>query len=234
MKLIPESVFGWIFIFIFVITQIASNPDELLERLGSGENFLVLLVDYLIFPIATGYLLFFVVSNIYQFVKPKNKENNLSKTINKSKKLKTSEILEKELEELEEVEKINLLTEQINEKRKSLNLNSKEHFDQILINIKNTVQNINQLNEQYLKAGDDKKFFLKYSFIYGVLFLGFAYLSFNSDIFFFILFAGIFMVVYLVNKYSKYEQIQLKLYQNIQDEKIKLKDLRIEKKKNEI
>ena len=42
------------------------------------------------------------------------------------------------------------------------------------------------------------------------------------------------MVVYLINKYSKYEKIQLKLYQNIQDEKIKLKDLRIEKKKNEI
>jgi len=234
MKLIPESVFGWIFIFIFLITQIASNPAELLERLELGENFLVLFLDYLVFPLATGYLIFFVFSNIYQLLKPRNKENNFSKKINKSKKLKTSEILEKELEELEEAERISLLTEQINEKRKSLNLNSKEHFDQILINIKNTVQNINQLNEQYLKAGDDKKFFLKYSFIYGLLFLAFAYLTFNTEIFFFVLFAGIFMVVYLVNKYSKYEQIQLKLYQNIQDEKIKLKDLRIEKKKNEI
>jgi len=234
MKLIPESVFGWIFIFIFLITQIASNPAELLERLELGENFLVLFLDYLVFPLATGYLIFFVFSNIYQLLKPRNKENNFSKKINKSKKLKTSEILEKELEELEEAERISLLTEQINEKRKSLNLNSKEHFDQILINIKNTVESINQLNEQYLKAGEDKKFYLKFSFIYGVLFLGYAYLSFNSDIFFFILFAGIFMVVYLANKYSKYEQIQLKLYQNIQDEKIKLKDLRIEKKKNEI
>jgi len=234
MKLLPESVFGWIFIFIFLFTQIATNPAELLERLELGENFLVLSLDYLVFPLATGYLIFFVFSNIYQLLKPRNKENNFSKKINKSKKLKTSEILEKELEELEEAERISLLTEQINEKRKSLNLNSKEHFDQILINIKNTVESINQLNEQYLKAGEDKKFYLKFSFIYGVLFLGYAYLSFNSDIFFFILFAGIFLVVYLVNKYSKYEQIQLKLYQNIQDEKIKLKDLRIEKKKNEI
>ena len=234
MKLLPESFFGWIFIFIFLFTQVATNPGELLERLELGENFLVLSLDYLVFPIATGYLIFFVVSNIYALLKPRNRENNLSKTINKSKKLKTSEILEKELEELEEVEKINLLTEQINEKRKSLNINSKEHFDQILKNIKNTKQNINQLNEEYVKAGEDKKFYLKYSFIYGVLFLGFAYLTFNTEIFFFVLFAGIFMVVYLVNKYSKYEQIQLKLYQNIQDEKIKLKDLRIEKKKNEI
>ena len=49
-----------------------------------------------------------------------------------------------------------------------------------------------------------------------------------------VLISVIIAIIYLVKKYSKFEQIQLKLYQNIQDEKLKLKDLRIEKKKNEI
>ena len=68
MKLLPESFFGWIFIFIFLFTQVATNPGELLERLELGENFLVLSLDYLVFPIATGYLIFFktqTTSSIY-------------------------------------------------------------------------------------------------------------------------------------------------------------------------
>lgn len=39
MRLLPKSVFGWIWIFIFVFSQFVTNPNEFLERLDFGDFF---------------------------------------------------------------------------------------------------------------------------------------------------------------------------------------------------
>lgn len=233
MKLLPQSFVGWVFIFIFMFAQIASDPNTFLERIYFDENFFVLFLDYLVFPLITGYLLYFLFANIYNLFKPNSKKTFNSEKLT-SNKSKTLEVLEKELEQLEEIEKINLLKEQINEKRKSLNLNSKEHFDAIVKNIEISNQKINQLNEKYLIITKDKKFYLQFSFIYGFLFLGFIYISFYSTLFFYVLFCGILILIYLVRKHSNCTKTQNELYENIQIEKLKLKDLKIEKTKNEL
>lgn len=233
MKLLPQRFVGWVFIFIFMFAQIVSDPNTFLKRIYFDENFFVLFLDYLVFPLITGYLLYFLFANIYNLLKPNSKETFSSEKLT-SNKSKTLEVLEKELEQLEEIEKINLLKEQINEKRKSLNLNSKEHFDAIVKNIEISNQKINQLNEKYLIITKDKKFYLQFSFIYGFLFLGFIYISFYSTLFFYVLFCGISILIYLVRKHSNCTKTQNELYENIQIEKLKLKDLKIEKTKNEL
>lgn len=239
MNYLPKSIIGWIFIFIFLITQIASNPAELLERLELGENFLVLSLDYLVFPIATGYLIFFVFSNIYQLLKPRNKENNLSNTINNSKKLKTSEILEKELEELEEIEKVKKLKDEINEKRKSLNLNSLDHFDAIVQKISKYRKKLKKQRNLYEDLLRFKKnnliVLIFFTIIYGLVIyyqISIRDLLGNTTILLTIVgftLAGLL----LYKRFRNLSIISKEVFEKILELELSLKDLELEKKKNE-
>lgn len=226
MKLFPKSIYGWIWIFIFVFTQIATNSNQFRERLILGENFNVLFLDYLLFPIATGYLLFLIVANLLTLLKPKNHK---SKT-----KLSRAELLEQELNKLKEIEKIKKLEEEIDERRKSLNLNSKEHFAAILRNIKSSKKKITELNKKYEKSTKNKKFYLLSIFIYSFIFFCFVYLFNSFDVIIYIVIFGLLIITYLIYTFNKEKSNQLFLLEKIKNEKTVLKDLEIEKKKNQI
>jgi uncharacterized membrane protein len=223
MNYLPKSIIGWIFI-IFASSGLILNIPE-------NEG----LIDYLL-RIAFVYVLFFIFSNLFS---SSSNKNISKKQVLKNSTKKESKVLEEQLKELEEIEKVRKLKDEINEKRKSLNLNSLDHFDTILKKINKYRKNLNKQKNLYEDLLRLKKnnltvlvFFL---IIYGLVI--FYQISIRDllglttillTIAFFTL-AGLLLYRRFKNLSTKSEEV----YEKILEIELSLKDLELEKKKNE-
>lgn len=223
MNYLPKSVIGWIFI-IFVSSGLIVNSPE-------NEG----LIDYLL-RIAFVYVLFFIFSNLFS---SSSNKNISKKQVLKNSTKKESKVLEEQLKELEEIEKVRKLKDEINEKRKSLNLNSLDHFDAILKKINKYRKNLNKqknLYEDLLRLKKNNLTVLVFfPIIYGLII--FYQISIRDllglttillTITFFTL-AGLLLYRRFKNLSTKSEEV----YEKILELELSLKDLELEKKKNE-
>lgn len=223
MNYLPKSVIGWIFIIFASSGLIVNSPEN--------EG----LIDYLL-RIAFVYVLFFIFSNLFS---SSSNKNISKKQVLKNSTKKESKVLEEQLKELEEIEKVRKLKDEINEKRKSLNLNSLDHFDAILKKINKYRKNLNKQKKLYEDLLRLKKNNLTvlvfFPIIYGLVI--FYQISIRDllglttillTIAFFTL-AGLLLYRRFKNLSTKSEEV----YEKILELELSLKDLDLEKKKNE-
>lgn len=223
MNYLPKSIIGWIFIIFASSGLIVNSPEN--------EG----LIDYLL-RIAFVYVLFFIFSNLFS---SSSNKNISKKQVLKNSTKKESKVLEEQLKELEEIEKVRKLKDEINEKRKSLNLNSLDHFDTILKKINKYRKNLNKqknLYEDLLRLKKNNLTVLVFfPIIYGLVI--FYQISIRDllglttillTIAFFTL-AGLLLYRRFKNLSTKSEEV----YEKILEIELSLKDLELEKKKNE-
>ena len=223
MNYLPKSVIGWIFI-IFVSSGLIVNSSE-------NEN----LIDYLL-QIAFVYVLFFIFSNLFS---SSSNKNSSKKQVLKNSTKKESEILEDQLKELEEIEKVKKLKDEINEKRKSLNLNSLDHFDAIVQKINKYRKNLKKQRNLYEDLLRFKKnnltVLIFFTIIYGLVIYYQISIRDLLDLTTILLtiagftFAGLLL-------YRRFRNLSIKskeAFEKILELELSLKDLELEKKKNE-
>lgn len=223
MNYLPKSVIGWIFI-IFVSSGLIVNSSE-------NEN----LIDYL-FRIAFVYVLFFIFSNLFN---SSSNKNSSKKQVLKNSTKKESEILEDQLKELEEIEKVKKLKDEINEKRKSLNLNSLDHFDAIVQKINKYRKNLKKQRNLYEDLLRFKKnnltVLIFFNIIYGLVIYYQISIRDLLDLTTILLTIAGFTLAGLL-LYRRFRNLSIKskeAFEKILELELSLKDLELEKKKNE-
>lgn len=236
MKFVPKSIIGWIFIFSFVISIFGTRTEDFFNRLNAGENITPILLDYFIFPFATGYILFIIFSNIFSSDNSKSRNNTPIKNATSSEEDKLS----KHLAQLEEVERIKNLKDDIKSKRESLGLISLEHYEALLKKIKSQQKLIKTINEQINSYTSDKNFSQIALLIFIPVYFLIIYFQISSfETFglqgFMLTIVGCTLFGYFIfMRYRKFKNLLFEAQEKIKIETLVLKDLKIEKKKNQL
>ena len=236
MKFVPKSIIGWIFIFSFVISIFGTRTEDFFNRLNAGENITPILLDYFIFPFATGYILFIIFSNIFSSDNSKSRNNTPIKNATSSEEDKLS----KHLAQLEEVERIKNLKDDIKSKRESLGLISLEHYEALLKKIKSQQKLIKTINEQINSYTSDKNFSQIALLIFIPVYFLIIYFQISSfETFglqgFMLTIVGCTLFGYFIfMRYRKFKNLLFEAQEKIKIETLVLKDLKLEKKKNQL
>jgi hypothetical protein len=236
MKFVPRSIIGWLFIFSFVISIFGTRTEDLFNRLNAGENITPILLDYFIFPFATGYIIFIIFSNIFSSDNSKSRNNTPIKNATPSEEDKLS----KHLAQLEEVERIKNLKDDIKSKRESLGLISMEHYEALLKKIKSQQKLIKTINEQINSYTSDKNFsqiaLLVFIPVY-FLIIYFQISSFGTvglQVFMLTIVGCTLLGYFIFTRYRKFKNLLFEAQEKIKIETLVLKDLKLEKKKNQL
>lgn len=236
MKFVPKSIIGWIFIFSFVISIFGTRTEDFFNRLNAGENITPILLDYFIFPFATGYILFIIFSNIFSSDNSKSRNNTPIKNATSSEEDKLS----KHLAQLEEVERIKNLKDDIKSKRESLGLISLEHYEALLKKIKSQQKLIKTINEQINSYTSDKNFsqialliFIPVYFLI-IYFQISSFETFGLQVFMLTIVGCTLFGYFIFMRYRKFKNLLFEAQEKIKIETLVLKDLKIEKKKNQL
>lgn len=236
MKFVPKSIIGWLFIFSFVISIFGTRTEDFFNRLNAGENITPILLDYFIFPFATGYILFIIFSNIFSSDNSKSRNNTPIKNATSSEEDKLS----KHLAQLEEVERIKNLKDDIKSKRESLGLISLEHYEALLKKIKSQQKLIKTINEQINSYTSDKNFSQIALLIFIPVYFLIIYFQISSfETFglqgFMLTIVGCTLFGYFIfMRYRKFKNLLFEAQEKIKIETLVLKDLKLEKKKNQL
>ena len=236
MKFVPRSIIGWLFIFSFVISIFGTRTEDFFNRLNAGENITPILLDYFIFPFATGYILFIIFSNIFSSDNSKTRNN----TPNKKATTSEEDKLSKHLAQLEEVERIKNLKDDIKSKRESLGLISLEHYEALLKKIKSQQKLIKTINEQINSYTSDKNFSQIALLIFIPVYFLIIYFQISSFEtfglqFFMLTIVGCTIFGYFIfMRYRKFKNLLFEAQEKIKIETLVLKDLKLEKKKNQL
>jgi len=236
MKFVPKSIIGWLFIFSFVISIFGTRTEDFFNRLNAGENITPILLDYFIFPFATGYILFIIFSNIFSSDNSKSRNNTPIKNATSSEEDKLS----KHLAQLEEVERIKNLKDDIKSKRESLGLISLEHYEALLKKIKSQQKLIKTINEQINSYTSDKNFsqialliFIPVYFLI-IYFQISSFETFGLQVFMLTIVGCTLFGYFIFMRYRKFKNLLFEAQEKIKIETLVLKDLKIEKKKNQL
>lgn len=236
MKFVPRSIIGWLFIFSFVISIFGTRTEDFFNRLNAGENITPILLDYFIFPFATGYILFIIFSNIFSSDNSKSRNNTPIKNATSSEEDKLS----KHLAQLEEVERIKNLKDDIKSKRESLGLISLEHYEALLKKIKSQQKLIKTINEQINSYTSDKNFsqialliFIPVYFLI-IYFQISSFETFGLQVFMLTIVGCTLFGYFIFMRYRKFKNLLFEAQEKIKIETLVLKDLKLEKKKNQL
>lgn len=236
MKFVPKSIIGWLFIFSFVISIFGTRTEDFFNRLNAGENITPILLDYFIFPFATGYILFIIFSNIFSSDNSKSRNNTPIKNATSSEEDKLS----KHLAQLEEVERIKNLKDDIKSKRESLGLISLEHYEALLKKIKSQQKLIKTINEQINSYTSDKNFsqialliFIPVYFLI-IYFQISSFETFGLQVFMLTIVGCTLFGYFIFMRYRKFKNLLFEAQEKIKIETLVLKDLKLEKKKNQL
>jgi len=222
MKFVPRSIIGWFFI-IFLTSGLIINSSS------TG------IIDYILMFLFS-YTVVIIFSNIFSSDNSKSRNNTPIKNATSSEEDKLS----KHLAQLEEVERIKNLKDDIKSKRESLGLISLEHYEALLKKIKSQQKLIKTLNEQINSYTSDKNFSLiallvltpAYFLILYYLFSIFETAGFNTSIFTIV---GCTLLGYFIfMRYRKFKNLLFEAQEKIKIETLVLKDLKLEKKKNQL
>jgi len=204
--------------------------------LNAGENITPILLDYFIFPFATGYILFIIFSNIFSSDNSKSRNNTPIKNATSSEEDKLS----KHLAQLEEVERIKNLKDDIKSKRESLGLISLEHYEALLKKIKSQQKLIKTINEQINSYTSDKNFsqialliFIPVYFLI-IYFQISSFETFGLQVFMLTIVGCTLFGYFIFMRYRKFKNLLFEAQEKIKIETLVLKDLKIEKKKNQL
>ena len=222
MKFVPRSIIGWFFI-IFLTSGLIINSSS------TG------IIDYILMFLF-AYTVVIIFSNIFSSDNSKSRNNTPNKMATPSEEDKLSE----HLAQLEEVERIKNLKDDIKSKRESLGLISLEHYEALLKKIKSQQKLIKTLNEQINSYSSDKNFSLiallvltpAYFLILYYLFSIVETAGFNTPMFTIV---GCTLFGYFIfMRYRKFKNLLFEAQEKIKIETLVLKDLKIEKKKNQL
>ena len=204
--------------------------------MNAGENITPILLDYFIFPFATGYILFIIFSNIFSSDNSKSRNNTPIKNATSSEEDKLS----KHLAQLEEVERIKNLKDDIKSKRESLGLISLEHYEALLKKIKSQQKLIKTINEQINSYTSDKNFsqialliFIPVYFLI-IYFQISSFETFGLQVFMLTIVGCTLFGYFIFMRYRKFKNLLFEAQEKIKIETLVLKDLKIEKKKNQL
>ena len=236
MKFVPRSIIGWLFIFSFVISIFGTRTEDFFNRLNAGENITPILLDYFIFPFATGYILFIIFSNIFSSDNSKSRNNTPIKNATSSEEDKLS----KHLAQLEEVERIKNLKDDIKSKRESLGLISLEHYEALLKKIKSQQKLIKTINEQINSYTSDKNFsqialliFIPVYFL--IIYFQISYFeTFGLQVFMLTIVGCTLFGYFIYMRYRKFKNLLFEAQEKIKIATLVLKDLKLEQKTNHL
>jgi len=223
MKFVPRSIIGWFFI-IFLTSGLIINSSS------TG------IIDYILMFLFS-YTVVIIFSNIFSSDKSKSRNNTPIKKATPSEEDKLS----KHLAQLEEVERIKNLKDDIKSKRESLGLISLEHYEALLKKIKSQQKLIKTINEQINSYTSDKNFFQIAILVFTpayflILYYQFSIFDtprFNTSIMLTIV--GCTLLGYFIfMRYRKFKNLLFEAQEKIKIETLVLKDLKIEKKKNQL
>lgn len=225
MNFVPRSIISWLFI-IFLTSGLIINSQS------TG------IIDYMLMFLFT-YAFVIIFSNIFS---SGNSKSNRSITSKSKKEATPSEEdkLSDHLAQLEEIERIKNLKDDIKSKRESLGLISLEHYEALLKKIKSQQKLIKTLNEQINSYSSDKNFSLiallvltpAYFLILYYLFSIVETAGFNTPMFTIV---GCTLFGYFIfMRYRKFKNLLFEAQEKIKIETLVLKDLKLEKKKNDL
>ena len=177
-----------------------------------------------------------IFSNIFSSDNSKSRNNTPIKNATSSEEDKLS----KHLAQLEEVERIKNLKDDIKSKRESLGLISLEHYEALLKKIKSQQKLIKTINEQINSYTSDKNFSQIALLIFIPVYFLIIYFQISSfETFglqgFMLTIVGCTLFGYFIfMRYRKFKNLLFEAQEKIKIETLVLKDLKIEKKKNQL
>jgi len=222
MKFVPRSIIGWFFI-IFLTSGLIINSSS------TG------IIDYILMFLFS-YTVVIIFSNIFSSDNSKIRNNTPIKNATSSEEDKLS----KHLAQLEEVERIKNLKDDIKSKRESLGLISLEHYEALLKKIKSQQKLIKTINEQINSYTSDKNFsqiallvFIPVYFL--IIYFQISYFeTFGLQVFMLTIVGCTLFGYFIFMRYRKFKNLLFEAQEKIKIETLVLKDLKLEKKKNQL
>ena len=222
MKFVPRSIIGWLFI-IFLTSGLIINSSS------TG------IIDYILMFLFS-YTVVIIFSSIFSSDNSKSRNNTPDKKATPSEEDKLS----KHLAQLEEVERIKNLKDDIKSKRESLGLISMEHYEALLKKIKSQQKLIKTINEQINSYTSDKNFsqialliFIPVYFL--IIYFQISYFeTFGLQVFMLTIVGCTLFGYFIFMRYRKFKNLLFEAQEKIKIETLVLKDLKIEKKKNQL
>ncbi len=222
MKFVPRSIIGWFFI-IFLTSGLIINSSS------TG------IIDYILMFLF-AYTVVIIFSNIFSSDNSKSRNNTPNKKATPSEEEKLSE----HLAQLEEVERIKNLKDDIKSKRESLGLISLEHYEALLKKIKSQQKLIKTINEQINSYTSDKNFsqialliFIPVYFLI-IYFQISSFETFGLQVFMLTILGCTLFGYFIFMRYRKFKNLLFEAQEKIKIETLVLKDLKLEKKKNQL
>ena len=222
MKFVPRSIIGWFFI-IFLTSGLIINSSS------TG------IIDYILMFLF-AYTVVIIFSNIFSSDNSKSRNNTPNKKATPSEEEKLSE----HLAQLEEVERIKNLKDDIKSKRESLGLISLEHYEALLKKIKSQQKLIKTINEQINSYTSDKNFsqialliFIPVYFLI-IYFQISSFETFGLQVFMLTIVGCTLFGYFIFMRYRKFKNLLFEAQEKIKIETLVLKDLKLEKKKNQL
>ncbi len=222
MKFVPRSIIGWFFI-IFLTSGLIINSSS------TG------IIDYILMFLF-AYTVVIIFSNIFSSDNSKSRNNTPNKKATPSEEEKLSE----HLAQLEEVERIKNLKDDIKSKRESLGLISLEHYEALLKKIKSQQKLIKTINEQINSYTSDKNFsqialliFIPVYFLI-IYFQIYSFETFGLQVFMLTILGCTLFGYFIFMRYRKFKNLLFEAQEKIKIETLVLKDLKLEKKKNQL
>lgn len=222
MKFVPKSIIGWFFI-IFLTSGLIINSSS------TG------IIDYILMFLF-AYTVVIIFSNIFSSDNSKSRNNTPIKNATSSEEDKLS----KHLAQLEEVERIKNLKDDIKSKRESLGLISLEHYEALLKKIKSQQKLIKTINEQINSYTSDKNFsqialliFIPVYFLI-IYFQISSFETFGLQVFMLTIVGCTLFGYFIFMRYRKFKNLLFEAQEKIKIETLVLKDLKLEKKKNQL
>ena len=222
MKFVPRSIIGWFFI-IFLTSGLIINSSS------TG------IIDYILMFLFS-YTVVIIFSNIFSSDNSKIRNNTPIKNATSSEEDKLS----KHLAQLEEVERIKNLKDDIKSKRESLGLISMEHYEALLKKIKSQQKLIKTINEQINSYTSDKNFSQIALLIFIPVYFLIIYFQISSfgtvglQVFMLTIVGCTLFGYFIFMRYRKFKNLLFEAQEKIKIETLVLKDLKLEKKKNQL
>jgi Flp pilus assembly protein TadB len=222
MKFVPRSIIGWFFI-IFLTSGLIINSSS------TG------IIDYILMFLFS-YTVVIIFSNIFSSDNSKSRNNTPNKKATPSEEEKLSE----HLAQLEEVERIKNLKDDIKSKRESLGLISLEHYEALLKKIKSQQKLIKTTNEQINSYTSDKNFSQIALLIFIPVYFLIIYFQISSfetiglQVFMLTIVGCTLFGYFIFMRYRKFKNLLFEAQEKIKIETLVLKDLKLEKKKNQL
>ena len=185
------------------------------------------------------YAFVIIFSNIFS---SGNSKSNRSITSKSKKEATPSEEdkLSEHLTKLKEVERIKNLKDDIKSKRESLGLISLEHYEALLKKIKSQQKLIKTINEQINSYTSDKNFsqialliFIPVYFLI-IYFQISSFETFGLQVFMLTIVGCTLFGYFIFMRYRKFKNLLFEAQEKIKIETLVLKDLKLEKKKNQL